>query len=58
MNDQPMISKQDREKDRKMAERIEDLRKKQLRHEKLSYEEWEILQFASQACHCGKRTVH
>ena len=58
MNDQPMISEEDREKDRKMDERIEALRKKQLRHEKLTYDEWHILQFASQSCHCGAGTVH
>lgn len=74
MNDQPMISKQDREKDRQLRERIEtlrkdrekdremdkrieELRKKQLRREKLTYDEWEIIQYGSQSCHCGQGTV-
>ena len=51
------ITEKDREYDRKMDERIEELRKKQLRREKLTYKEWEIIQHASQGCHCGQRTV-
>ena len=52
-----LISEKDREKDRKMQERIEKLRKKQLRGEKLTYEEWGIIQYANQACQCGSRVV-
>jgi hypothetical protein len=48
---------EDRERDRKLNEKIESLRKKQLRREKLTYREWELVQMASQACGCGSRTV-
>jgi hypothetical protein len=53
----PPLSEEALERDRKMDERIEELRKKQLRREKLTYKEWEIIQHASQECHCGQRTV-
>ncbi len=52
-----LISEEDRERDRKMDERIEEIRKKRLRREKLTYREWHLIQYASQACHCGERTV-
>jgi uncharacterized coiled-coil DUF342 family protein len=42
-----------RESDREMDARIEAIRKKQQRGEKLTYDEWHIIQYASQSCHCG-----
>jgi hypothetical protein len=53
----PVVSAEDLEHDRRMDERIEGLRKKRLRREKLTDDEWKLIAFGSQACHCGQRTV-
>ncbi len=45
------------EHDRRMDERIEELRRKHHRREKLTEKEWELLAFGSQPCHCGQRMV-
>jgi hypothetical protein len=53
----PPVSEEERERTRKMEERIEELRKKRHRGERLTYKEWDLLNYGSQACHCGKRAV-
>ena len=51
------ITEKDREYDRKMDERIEELRKKYHRGENLTDMEWTILAHGSQPCHCGQTAV-
>jgi hypothetical protein len=54
----PPISEEDREYDRKMDERIEELRKKRMRGERLTEREWTVFAYgSSQMCHCGQRLV-
>jgi hypothetical protein len=45
------------EKDRKMTAAIEAAREKRDRGERLTEQEWKLISFGSQACHCGQRMV-
>jgi hypothetical protein len=55
MNDYQREQAERLHRDLKMNERIDDIRSRRERGEKLSYKAWEILAYASQACHCGGR---